>query len=62
MKEPYLPGGQALMIRGMLQFIEAERRWLGDLLDAARSGELFAGPKWSHEEIEAYLSRHAPEK
>ncbi|TYP68083.1 hypothetical protein BCM02_12043 [Paenibacillus methanolicus] len=50
------------MIRGMLQFIEAERRWLGDLLDAARSGELFAGPKWSHEEIEAYLSRHAPEK
>ncbi|MFC4098494.1 PadR family transcriptional regulator [Paenibacillus xanthanilyticus] len=61
LKEPYLPGGPALMIRGMLQFIEAERRWLGDLLDAARSGELFTGPKWSYEEIEAYLSRHTTE-
>lgn len=61
-KEPYLPGGPVLMIRGMIQFIEAEQRWLSDLLRAARSGELFTGPKWTYEEIEAHLSQHAPDK
>ncbi|BBH22011.1 transcriptional regulator [Paenibacillus baekrokdamisoli] len=61
-KEAFLPRGSAMMIRGFIQFSETERLWLTDVLTEARTGSLFAGPKWTLEEIEAYLKTQPPQE
>ncbi|REE67672.1 PadR family transcriptional regulator [Paenibacillus taihuensis] len=42
LKEGVIPRGSELMIRGFIQFGETEKQWLTEVLDAARSGALFA--------------------
>lgn len=54
LKSSYLPGGSVQMIEGFIRFSETERKWLEQLVAAAQSGNLFEGPKWTPEQLEAY--------
>ncbi|GGD78299.1 PadR family transcriptional regulator [Paenibacillus nasutitermitis] len=55
LKRDFLPKGSEMMIVGIIDFSETERKFLGGLLEEARAGTLFADVKWTVEEIEAYL-------
>ncbi|MBB3113243.1 DNA-binding PadR family transcriptional regulator [Paenibacillus phyllosphaerae] len=56
-KAHYLPRGSTLMIEGFIAFGETECDWIERLLEEAKAGTLFTGPKLTLEEIEAYLQQ-----
>ncbi|MNG34167.1 hypothetical protein D3C84_1205960 [compost metagenome] len=47
------------MIEGFIQFGQTERQWLEQLVASVQSGELFEGPKWTPEMLEAYAKQMA---
>ncbi|EFM10098.1 transcriptional regulator, PadR-like family [Paenibacillus curdlanolyticus YK9] len=53
-KGEFLPKGSSMMIKGFIRFGETERLWLEELLELARSGELFEGSKWTPEQLREY--------
>ncbi|GMK48175.1 PadR family transcriptional regulator [Paenibacillus glycanilyticus] len=57
-KGTFLPTGSQMMINGIKKFGEAEKEWLLELLEMARSGSLLQGPSWTLEQIEQYLKSH----
>ncbi|WP_127534290.1 PadR family transcriptional regulator [Paenibacillus kobensis] len=59
MKGEYLPGGSVKMIEGIIRFSQIERQWLEQLIASAQSGELFEGPKWTPELLDAYTKKMA---